>query len=144
VRVLHRMRLGARLALAFGTAYAWDVYRLGAAKAVDEKSDNRAGFLASAAKLRTLLTEVDTQTMTAAEQTGFEEMRTLWDQFFQYDGQIAALFAAGKVTEGDDLLLGKSYEIYFKIVESTNALVASVTDRATAATAKTASEARPR
>ena len=114
-------------------AYAWDAYRIGAAKAVDPASDNRAGFLADAEKLKTLLGDTRTDLMTDAERATFGTARELWDKFFEYDTRIAGLYAEGKAKQADDLILGDSYDVYFKIVEATDALVRSVTGRADAA-----------
>jgi methyl-accepting chemotaxis protein len=115
-------------------AYAWDVYRLSPAKAVDAKNENRAGFLADADKLKPLLANTHTGTMTPAEKAKFAELKDLWAQFFQYDDQIVAAFRAGQVGKGNGLILGPSSGVYFKIVESTQALVDSVTSRAGRAT----------
>jgi methyl-accepting chemotaxis protein len=115
-------------------AYAWDVYRLGPAKAVEEKSDNRAGFLADAGKLKALLASTHTGFMTAAERAKFAELTDQWTAFFQFDDRIAAAFRAGQVDKGNGLILGDSYNVYFKVVEITQALVDSVAQRAAKAT----------
>ncbi|MGK5680133.1 methyl-accepting chemotaxis protein [Actinoplanes sp. URMC 104] len=116
-------------------AYAWDVYRLSPRKAVDPQSGNRAGFLADAEKLRALLKDTRTELMTAAERERFDKLTNLWDQYFAADERIVAAFRAGRVDEGNRLILGPGYEIYFQIVESTDALITSVTGRSAAATA---------
>ncbi|MEV6305944.1 methyl-accepting chemotaxis protein [Actinoplanes sp. NPDC051861] len=114
-------------------AYAWDVYRLDPKTAVDPKNPNRAGFLTDAETLRKLLADFPVSAMTSTERAIFEDLRGLWDQFFAADEQIAALYNSGQVKDGDALLLGDSYDLYFKIVEGTGKLVASVTERASAA-----------
>ncbi|MEU4426017.1 methyl-accepting chemotaxis protein [Actinoplanes sp. NPDC024001] len=122
-------------------AYAWDVYRLGPKTAVDPENPNRAGFLTDVGLLKKLLAETDVAAMTDAERTVFEGLSTRWDEYLKADEQIVALYAAGQVKEGDNLLLGDSYELYYKIVEGTNALIASVTQRADAAAQEARDEA---
>jgi methyl-accepting chemotaxis protein len=100
------------------------------AKAVDPKSDNRAGFLADFELLRKLLGETNVSIMTDAERTEFEALRGLWDDFKAIDDQMVALYAAGRVDDGDALLLSDSYAVYFKIIETTGKLVTSVVGRA--------------
>ncbi|GAA3253094.1 methyl-accepting chemotaxis protein [Dactylosporangium siamense] len=115
-------------------AYAWDTYRLKDPKAaVAPTSDNRAGFLADKAVLQTLLRDTRTADMTAAERAIFEELRTLWESYWTYDDQIAGLFGQGRIDDANAVILGPSFEIYVKIVEQTNALIAQVTARASAA-----------
>jgi methyl-accepting chemotaxis protein len=111
-------------------AYVWDTRRMPPAKAVDPKSDNRAGFLADFELLRKLLGETNVSIMTDAERTEFEALRGLWDDFKAIDDQMVALYAAGRVDDGDALLLSDSYAIYFKIIEATGKLVTSVVGRA--------------
>ncbi|MDI6100896.1 methyl-accepting chemotaxis protein [Actinoplanes sp. NEAU-A12] len=122
-------------------AYAWDVYRVSPKEAVDPKSANRAGFLADFALLEKLLSETDTSVMTDAERADFDNLRTLWADFKEADDQIVALYAAGRVADGDTLLLGGSYEIYFKIIEVTGKLVTSVVARADSAAQEARDEA---
>jgi len=115
-------------------AYAWDVYRLGPQKAVDPSSDNRKGFLTDADLLKKLLTDTRTDLMTDAERTAFARLQQSWASYFDYDTQIAAAFGQGQVSKGNDLILGPSYTIYYKIVQDTQALVDSVTARVEKAT----------
>src|SRR5690242_10920740 len=111
-------------------AYAWDVYRLNPQKAVDPNSDNRKGFLTDAELLKKLLAETRTDLMTSDERTAFAQLQQNWSAYFDYDDQIAAAFGKGQVTEGNNLILGPSYDTFFKIVKNTDALVASVAGRA--------------
>ena len=115
-------------------AYAWDVYRLSPQKAVDPASDNRKGFLADAELLKKLLTETRTDLMTGAEKATFARLQQSWASFFDYDTKIVAAFGQGKVSKGNDLILGPSYSVYYKIVQDTQALVDSVAARAQKAT----------
>ena len=118
-------------------AYAWDVYRLGAARAVDPASDNRAGFLADAEKLRVLLADTRTDLMTDAERAQFDQLTDLWDRYFAADDRIVAAFRANQIEQGNALILGPGYDIYFQIVDTTDALIRSVSDRGTATAAQT-------
>jgi methyl-accepting chemotaxis protein len=122
-------------------AYAWDAYRLGPQQAVDPKSDNRAGFLADADLLKTLLAGTRTDLMTGDEQAIFADLQQQWASFFDYDTQIAALFGKGQIDAGNKLILGASYDIYYKIVQGTDKLVGSVAARAEQATRQAQSSA---
>ncbi|WP_433383729.1 methyl-accepting chemotaxis protein [Actinoplanes sp. CA-142083] len=122
-------------------AYAWDVYRLNPQKAVDPKSDNRAGYLADVELLKTLLDETRTDLMTGEEKTIFADLQQQWVSYFDYDDQISGAFGKGQVEQGNALILGPSYEIYYKIVEGTNKLVTSVATRAEATTRSAQSSA---
>ncbi|WIM98833.1 methyl-accepting chemotaxis protein [Actinoplanes oblitus] len=115
-------------------AYVWDAYRLGGPQAVDPASDNRAGFLADQQKLVELLKSTDTGAMSADERKMFADLSSNWDKYFQADLQAAALYAKGDLKGGDKVILGPGYELYFVIVEGTDKLVASVTERAAEAT----------
>ncbi|WP_430786177.1 methyl-accepting chemotaxis protein [Actinoplanes sp. G11-F43] len=111
-------------------AYVWDTRRLTPRAAVEPASENRAGFLADMEKIKKLLAETDTASMTGTERAVFSSLGGLWDEFKAADDQMVALYAAGRVDEGDKVLLDSSYAIYYKINEATDTLVASVTDRA--------------
>ncbi|MBU2665180.1 methyl-accepting chemotaxis protein [Actinoplanes bogorensis] len=110
-------------------AYAWDAYRIGAVKAVDPASDNRKGFLASAGELRTLLSSTRTDLMTDPERALFAQLTEQWTKYFAADNQAVAQFAANRINAGNAIVLGPGYEIYYKIVELTDALVKSVVTR---------------
>ncbi|MEU4688742.1 methyl-accepting chemotaxis protein [Actinoplanes sp. NPDC023714] len=122
-------------------AVAWDVYRIGNRKAVDPASENRAGFLASKDVLEKLLGDTNTAAMTADEQDYFDSINEQWERYFANDTQMMALYQAGEIEQGNAMILGDGYEIYFKIVEDTDALVDSVSGRAAAAAQDARSEA---
>ena len=63
-----------------------------------------------------------------------EGLKTTWTAYFDADLQAVAEYAKGDIPAGDKIILGPGYELYFKIVEGTDALVASVTGRAEKAT----------
>ncbi|BCJ46375.1 hypothetical protein GCM10010168_60140 [Actinoplanes ianthinogenes] len=115
-------------------AYVWDAYRLGPQQAVAPDNENRKGFLADKQRLLDLLKATDTGSMTADERAIFAGLATTWDDYFTADLKAAALYAKGDVKGGDAVILGPGYELYFKIVEGTDKLVASVGKRATAVT----------
>ncbi|WP_433291304.1 methyl-accepting chemotaxis protein [Actinoplanes sp. CA-030573] len=122
-------------------AYAWDVYRLSPQKAVDPTSDNRAGFLADAKLLKALLAATRTDLMTPAEKDIFATLQQKWTSYFQADDEIVGHFAKGQVEEGNKVILGPGYQIYYDIVQLTQKLVDSVTHRVEAATREARSSA---
>ncbi|GAA4945873.1 methyl-accepting chemotaxis protein [Actinoplanes utahensis] len=109
-------------------AYVWDVRRIGVAKAL--AGDNRKGFLADFELLEKLLDEIDTSVMTDAERTEFDKLGGLWAGFKKTDDEMVALYQAGRIADGDALLLGEGYAVYFEIIEATGKLVTSVVARA--------------
>ena len=109
-------------------AYVWDVRRLGVAKALN--GDNRKGFLADFDLLDKLLADTDTASMTAGELTEFEKLKEHWASYKKSDDQMVALYSAGRINEGDALLLDEGYAAYFQIIEATGKLVTSVVARA--------------
>ncbi|WP_229075560.1 methyl-accepting chemotaxis protein [Actinoplanes sp. DH11] len=116
-------------------AYVWDAYRLSPVKAVDPANENRAGFLTSLDALDDLLAATDTAAMTDAERAIFDDLSAMWDDYREADEQVVAFFNAGQTEQASKVILGSVYDIYFDIVEGTNAVAASVTARAdTAAT----------
>jgi methyl-accepting chemotaxis protein len=122
-------------------AYAWDVYRLSPAKAVDPASDNRAGFLTSYEALQKLLQSTDTAAMTTTEKASFDKLDELWTAYKESDDQVVAFFKAGQVEQGNAIILSTGYESYFKIVEETGTLLDSVTRRTDAAASEAHAEA---
>ncbi|SNY66423.1 methyl-accepting chemotaxis protein [Paractinoplanes atraurantiacus] len=111
-------------------AYAWDVYRLGYATAVKPTTDNRAGFLADKEIIENLLDQMPTELMTSGEKAIYDQITEQWTAYWAADDKVVAAFAKNDVAAGNAVILGPGYEIYFKIVELTNSLVASVTARA--------------
>ncbi|ATE55447.1 methyl-accepting chemotaxis protein [Actinosynnema pretiosum] len=110
-------------------AYAWDARRLSPAEAVAPSSANRAGFLADKAKLADVLASVPTERLTDAERETFTRIDAAWKKYFTADDQAAAAYARGAVDEGDAIVLGPGYEIYFAIVQDTDALIGQLTER---------------
>ncbi|MEV4352694.1 methyl-accepting chemotaxis protein [Actinoplanes sp. NPDC049596] len=119
-------------------AYAWDVYRLGHTTAVKATTDNRAGFLADKKLVEAALAGMPTGSMTDGEKATFAEITDQWEQYWAADDKVVAAFAKNDVEAGNAVILGAGYDIYYKIVQLTDTLVASVTARAE----KTASDAQ--
>src|SRR2546421_2876147 len=114
-------------------AYEWDAYRIGPAKAVDPAAENRAGFLADAQKLKELLAGTHTEFLTPAERDQFSQLAGLWENYWSVDDQIVAALRAGHPAQADGLILGPSYDVYFKIAKITDGLAGSVQARTDAA-----------
>ncbi|WP_187122589.1 methyl-accepting chemotaxis protein [Mobilicoccus massiliensis] len=113
-------------------AYAWDTRRLGAAKAVSADSDNRKGYLASAANLKKLLAAVPTGQMTSAERADFDEIKASWDRFFAADDKAVALYAKGgkaDVDAADKVIIEEAWGEYGKVLEITPRLLGSLQSR---------------
>ena len=113
-------------------AYAWDARRIGPVEAVKPDAGNRAGFLADADKLRTLLTKMPTGVLTAPEGKNFDKIVADWDKFFAFDDQVVALYnqdTAASTDAADALILGDSYNVYFEIIDLTHKLRSSLEKR---------------
>ncbi|MEU4562603.1 methyl-accepting chemotaxis protein [Actinoplanes sp. NPDC023936] len=110
-------------------AYAWDAYKLGPQEAVESTSANRAGFLTSVAALKEVLAATDTAAMTGDERAIFDDLSGMWDDYLTADDEVVALFDAGDIDEANALILGSGYDAYYKIVEGTDTLIASITAR---------------
>ncbi|MBZ5740311.1 methyl-accepting chemotaxis protein [Nocardioides mangrovi] len=116
-------------------AYALDARRLSPAKAVDPNEVNRGGFLADAEKLKSLLASFPVNAMTAGERTMFAQIADQWDQFFAMDDKIQAAYQLGTgagILKAENLINNDSYAVYYKIVEDTDTLVKTITDRTAA------------
>ncbi|WP_435744547.1 methyl-accepting chemotaxis protein [Nocardioides sp. SYSU DS0663] len=125
-------------------AYAWDTRRMSPAEAVDPESANRAGMLADAELLRELMAEMPVETMTDAERAEYAKLEGLWDDFFVADDKAVAAYALGTpaaVERADQLILGEVYDIYYEIIEISDALVGSISDRVDADAAEAAAAA---
>jgi len=122
-------------------AYEWDAYRIGPARAVDPAAQNRAGFLADAQKLKELLAGTHTEFLTPAERDQFGQLAGLWENYWSVDDQIVAALRAGHPAQADGLILGPSYDVYFKIAKITDGLAGSVRARTDAAVASAGADA---
>jgi methyl-accepting chemotaxis protein len=119
-------------------AYAWDARRIGPVAAVKPDASNRAGFLADAALLRSVLTKMPVRVLTAQENAYYTKIRADWDKFFAFDDKVVALYqqnSAAGTNAADALILGDSYNVYFEIIGLTHKLRTSLEKRAALATA---------
>ncbi|MBB3101583.1 methyl-accepting chemotaxis protein [Actinoplanes campanulatus] len=122
-------------------AYAWEAALGDPKTAVQPDAASRAGYLEVVGRLRTHLADVDTTAMSASELKTFQSIRTDWDAFLAMDDEIAAMFAEGtpkSVAKANETIGGASWEIYFRILENTQALVDSAKQRSDVAAAEAA------
>ncbi|GAA0472931.1 hypothetical protein Aca07nite_14780 [Actinoplanes capillaceus] len=126
-------------------AYAWEAALGDPRKAVEPDAASRAGYLEVVGRLRTHLAGVDTTTMSAQEQQTFEAIRADWDAFLAMDDTIAAMFAKGtpqSIAKANETIGGASWDIYFRILENTQALVDSAKQRSDDAAADATAASR--
>jgi methyl-accepting chemotaxis protein len=118
------------------TSYAWDARRIGAAKAVAPTSDNRAGFLKLVDGLKAEMKKMPTADLTPDQVATFNAIQQQWTTFFGIDDKVAALYAQdtpATTDAADALITGDGYNVYFKVVDLTKKLRASVDKRLAAA-----------
>jgi len=118
-------------------AYAWDTRRIGGPEAVAADNPNRAGYVASVAALQAALDDVPTDVLTDDERATFEQIRSLWQDFFAADDEVVAAYRVGTpaaLDEGDALITGDAYDVYYAIGEVTLTLRDSLSARTVAAT----------
>jgi methyl-accepting chemotaxis protein len=112
--------------------FALDARRFSPAKAIDPSAENRAGFLADKDKLHALLDSFPTGSMTSRERAYYDTINDQWDRYFALDDKIVAAYQLGTpaaVEKAEKLNTTTGYDIYFKIVDQTDKLVDSITDR---------------
>jgi methyl-accepting chemotaxis protein len=115
-------------------AYAWDTRRIGGPEAVSLDNPNRAGYVDSVASLQDAIAAVDTAALTADERATFEQIGTLWQDFFAADDRVVAAYQADSLDEGDALITGDAYDVYYAIGDATLALQDSLRQRTVEAT----------
>jgi methyl-accepting chemotaxis protein len=120
-------------------SYAWDADRVGPQVAVDPNAENRKGFLADKQQLQQLLASTHTRFMTPRELADFTTLQGYWTTFWTVDEQAIAAYRTGNVAAGDAVVLGPGYDLYYKIVEVTDRLAASVRGRMEQTTARSRS-----
>ncbi len=121
------------------TAYAWDASTLDPQTAVNASNPNRAGYLESAQGLKDLLASVDQSRLTENERAILADIVRLWDEFFVADDAVVALYQQGTEQakmQADAQIVGPVYDIYFQIIELTQDLNDSLTERANEADAR--------
>ena len=125
-------------------AYAWDTRRIGGPEAVAADSANRAGYLESVQTLQAALDAVDTDLLTADESATFEQIASLWQDFFAADDRVVAAYQEGTpeaLDAGDALVTGDAYDVYYAIGDATTTLLDSLRERTVRATEDAASAA---
>jgi methyl-accepting chemotaxis protein len=116
-------------------SYAWDASFVGGAKAVDPQADDRKGFLGVVADIRTNLAAVHTQYLTAAEQAQLDSLKTMFAQLVTEDDKIAATYRLNThqaINQARSMIMGPSWDLYFKIVDVTAGLAKSIEARSSA------------
>jgi methyl-accepting chemotaxis protein len=126
-------------------AYAWDATTMGGRAATEDKASNRKGFLDSAASQDKEIAAVPTGDMTPAEKALFVEIKAQLAKFMDTDKQIVQLYrqeTPASIKQGNDLVLGPGYEVYFKVVDATSRLTESVARRSNDAEARATAAAK--
>src|SRR5207248_11400822 len=98
-------------------------------------------IFADAQKLKELLAGTHTEFLTPAERDQFGQLAGLWENYWSVDDQIVAALRAGHPAQADGLILGPSYDVYFKIAKITDGLAGSVRARTDAAVASAGADA---
>jgi methyl-accepting chemotaxis protein len=126
-------------------AYAWDATKLGGRAAVEDQSPNRKGFLESAAAQDEEVAGVPVGDLSSSERALFTSIKDNLQKFMDTDKQIVELYRQNTpagVKQGDDLVLGPGFEIYFKVVDDTSKLTESVAKRSADAQAEATAAAK--
>ncbi|SFL95665.1 HAMP domain-containing protein, partial [Geodermatophilus ruber] len=114
-------------------AYAWDVYQVGAAQAVQPiEGSNRAGYLDVTERLLGELEKAPVELLTEGEAAIYDEILVKWDEFFAIDDQVVALFAQNtpQATEtAEAMILNDSFGVYYEVIDLTAALRESLANR---------------
>jgi methyl-accepting chemotaxis protein len=116
-------------------SYAWDASFWGGAKAVDPQTENRKGFLGIVADIKANLAAVHTQYLTAGERAQLASLQSMFDQLVAQDDRIAATYRQNTtqaVKQARAMIMGPSWDLYFKIVDVTGALAKSIKARSSA------------
>ncbi|MEV1288722.1 methyl-accepting chemotaxis protein [Micromonospora sp. NPDC049679] len=125
-------------------AYAWDAAATAPRDAIKPDAPNRKGYLDEKKMIEELLPTVDTAAMSAEERRIFDEIKSLFTDFFAADDKAVALFQTGTAANAkaaNEQILGDGYAIYFKILDKTVELVTSVNKRTTQADAAAQAQA---
>ncbi|SDN82664.1 methyl-accepting chemotaxis protein [Klenkia soli] len=119
-------------------AYAWDARRVSPLVAIDPTSANRKGFLDSERSLEATLDSMPVDALSSSERATYAQINDQWDAYFDADDQ--AVLAYSKNTPattdaGDAIVLGQGYDIYYQLLQLTEDLHDSLSDRVDAETA---------
>jgi methyl-accepting chemotaxis protein len=99
------------------TGYLFDALR-GVPDATSDTVGQRKEFVASAARLRQLLTDLGGQPLTGRERALLTDASTAYDKFMQVDQRIVALYRTGSadsLREGGELASGESLDWFGKV-----------------------------
>ncbi|GAA4978185.1 methyl-accepting chemotaxis protein [Kineococcus glutinatus] len=113
-------------------AYAWDARRIGLPEAVEDSSDNRAGFLTAKAALQEALAAAPTDLMTDGERELAAQVASLWDEYFASEERAVALYRSGDVVAAETEFLEVGFAAYADMLVATQELAESVETRASA------------
>jgi methyl-accepting chemotaxis protein len=116
-------------------SYAWDASFLGGAKAVDPQAENRKGFLDIVTSTKANLAAVHTQFLTASEQAQLASLQTMFTQLVAQDDKIAATYRKNTqqaVNQARTMIMGPSWDLYFKVIDVTDTLAKSIAARSSA------------
>jgi methyl-accepting chemotaxis protein len=120
-------------------AYAWDAALIGGRAATDDQSANRRGFLDSAASQSKEIAAVPVGDMSPAERALFAMVKDELARFMDTDKQVVQLYrqdTPAGLKQGNDLVLGPGYDIYYKVTDATTKLTESVAKRSDDAQAR--------
>jgi methyl-accepting chemotaxis protein len=114
-------------------SYAWEAALGAPAAAVQPDGVSRAGYLEVTGRLKAYLDTVHTEYMTASEKATYGQLRADWAAFLAMDDKIAAMFGTGdpaQFAKANATIGGASWDIYYRIMGSTQKLVDSTLKRA--------------
>jgi len=107
-----------------------DVLKIGPDAATQPDSVNMAGMTDSLAQLQSTLAAFDTSALTDDERAMLEEIRADADTYEQQTGEMLDLVTARKLDDGYDLLQGGLSDTWATMLDDTQALADSLTQRA--------------
>jgi len=122
---------------------AWQANKVGGAIAADPNEKYRKNFLVGAADLKKTMSGLPQGDLSAEERKNWAALGELWDQYLSFDKPIAEQWAKNTpagVAAGDEILKTQALPLYGKILDATDAVVASL-DKRSAAAAEDASAA---
>ena len=125
-------------------AYAWEAAKGDPRAAVQPDAPTRAGYIDVAKRFRAFLADINTDYLTAKENALLDSARTDLEMFFEMDDEIVALYEKAtdaSVAKANELILGPSWDVYYRVLESTADLIASVEKRSEAAAKDAADQA---
>ncbi|MGC9667747.1 methyl-accepting chemotaxis protein [Planosporangium sp. 12N6] len=119
-------------------AYAWDVALIGGRAATEDTSPNRKGYLESAGALAKELAAVPVADLTPAEAELYATVKDNLLGYLEADKQVVQWYrqdTPDSIKQANELIVGPSYDKYFKALDATIKLTDSVAARSDAAQA---------